>query len=68
MSTHNRCFLGEIRNRVTKTYLHMCNFDPLKLHFYVVKLGFTGVYNIFLISAQKLRLWVLVQTASMRQF
>ena len=67
MSTHNRCFLGEIRNRVTKTYLHMCNFD-LKLHFYVVKLGFTGVYNIFLISAQKLRLWVLVQTASMRQF
>ena len=29
------------------------NFDPLKPHFYIVKLGFTGVYIIFLISAQK---------------
>ena len=27
--------------------------DPLKPHFYIVKLGFTGVYIIFLISAQK---------------
>ena len=26
---------------------------PLKPHFYIVKLGFTGVYIIFLISAQK---------------
>ena len=34
------------------------NFDPLKPHFYVVKLGFTGVYIIFHISAQKHRLWV----------
>ena len=24
------------------------NFDPLKPHFYIVKLGFTGVYIIFL--------------------
>ena len=32
----------------TKTYLY--NFDPLKPHFYIVKLGFTGVYIIFLIS------------------
>ena len=30
----------------------------------LVKLGFTGVYIIFLISAQKHRLWVLVGTAS----
>ena len=30
------------------------------------KLGFTGVYIIFLISAQKHRLWVLVRTASAR--
>ena len=30
----------------------------------MVKLGFTGVYFIFLISAQKHRLWVLVRTAS----
>ena len=30
------------------------NFDPLKPHFYKVKLGFTGVYIIFLISAQNI--------------
>ena len=36
---------------VTKTCLY--NFDPLKPHFYIVKLGFTGVYIIFLMSAQK---------------
>ena len=36
---------------ITKTYLY--NFDPLKPHFYIVKLGFTGVYIIFLVSAQK---------------
>ena len=36
---------------MTKTRLY--NFDPLKHHFYIVKLGFTGVYIIFLISAQK---------------
>ena len=34
-----------------KTYLS--NFDPLKRQFYVVKLELTGVYMIFLISAQK---------------
>ena len=34
---------------ITKTYLY--NFDPLKPHFYMVKLGFTGVYISFLISA-----------------
>ena len=39
---------------ITKTCLY--NFDPLKPHFYIVKLGFTGVYIIFLISAQKHRL------------
>ena len=38
---------------ITKTCLY--NFDPLKPHFYIVKLGFTGVYIIFLISAQKNR-------------
>ena len=35
---------------ITKTCLY--NFDPLKPHFYIVKLGLTGVYIIFLISAQ----------------
>ena len=34
-----------------KTCLY--NFDPLKPHFYIVKLGFIGVYIVFLISAQK---------------
>ena len=32
---------------ITKTRLY--NFDPLKPHFYIVKLGFTGVYIILLI-------------------
>ena len=50
------------QNTIPKTYLY--NFDPLKPHFYIVKLGFTGVYIIFLISAQKHKLWVLVRTAS----
>ena len=51
---------------ITKTGLY--NFDPLKPHFYIVKLGFTGVYFIFLISTQKHRLWVLVRTALPRRF
>ena len=41
-----------IRATITKTYLY--NFDPLKPHFYIVKLRFTGVYIIFLISAQNI--------------
>ena len=35
---------------ITKTCLY--NIDPLKPHFYIVKLWFTGVYIIFPISAQ----------------
>ena len=58
--------LVAIATSITKTRL--CNFDPLKPHFYIVKLGFTGVYIIFLISAKKHRLWVLVRTASARRF
>ena len=54
------------RMNITKTHLY--SFDPLKPHFYIVKLGFTGVYVIFLISAQKHRLLVLVRTASPRRF
>ena len=50
---------------ITKTRLY--NFDSLKLHFYIVNLGFTGVYIIFLIFAQKHRLWILVRTASPRR-
>ena len=37
---------------ITKTRLY--NVDPLKPHFNIVKLGFTGVYIIFLISAQNI--------------
>ena len=37
---------------ITKTCLYIC--DPLKPHFYIVKLGFTGVYIIFLIFAQNI--------------
>ena len=43
---------GHIRIAITKTRLYI--FDPLKPHFYIVKLGFTGVYIIFLISAQNI--------------
>ena len=37
---------------ITKTRLY--NFDPVKPHFYTVKLGFTGVYIIFLISVENI--------------
>ena len=37
---------------ITKPCLY--NFDPLKPHFYLVKLGITLVYIIFLISAQNI--------------
>ena len=37
---------------ITKTCLY--NFDPLKAHFYIAKLGFIGVYIIFFISAQNI--------------
>ena len=34
-----------LQRTITKTCLY--NFDPLKPHFYIIKLGFTGVYIIF---------------------
>ena len=37
-------------SRITKTCLY--NSYPLKRHFYLVKLGFIGVYIIFLISSK----------------
>ena len=45
-----------------------CNEYPLTPHFYLVKLGFIGVFIFFLIFALKHRLWVLVRTASLRRF
>ena len=41
-----------LETNITKTRLY--NIDPLEPHFYIVKLGFTGVYIIFLISAQNI--------------
>ena len=46
-------FSGNNKNKSSqKTCLY--NFDPLKPHFYIVKLGFTEVYIIFLISGQNI--------------
>ena len=53
------------QGHITKTCLY--NFDPLKPHFYI-KLGFSWIYIIFLIFAQKHKLWVLVRNASPRRF
>ena len=61
-----KCYVHLNRYLITKTRLY--NFDPHKPHFYIVKLGFVGVYIIFLISDQKHRLWVPVRTASSRRF
>ena len=66
MKSHQPARLSTVTVTITKTYLY--NINSLKPHFYIVKLGFTGVYIIFLISAQKHRLWVLVRTASPRRF
>ena len=47
---------------ITKTRLY--NFDALKPHFCIVKLGVTEEYIIFILLKKKHRLWVLVRTAS----
>ena len=53
-------FLFPSKLITTKTCLY--NFDPLKPHFYIVKLGFTGVYIIFLISDQNIDCWYLLES------
>ena len=50
----SNCTFALVTAHITKTCLY--NIDPFKPHFYIVKLGFTGVYIISLISAQKHRL------------
>ena len=78
-STHNLCFKQKYENCqivssenflfflvVSRKHAYII-LTPLN-HFHIVKLGFTGVYIIFPISAQKHRLWVLVRTASPRRF
>ena len=63
MLCHKNFFLYSI---ITKICVY--NFDPLKPHFCIVKLGFTGVCIIFLILLTKHRLWVFIRTTSVRQF
>ena len=60
------CGTSRITFHITKTCLYKV--DPLKPHFYIVKLGFTGVYIIFSDFRSKHKLWVLVRTASPRRF
>ena len=56
MATSNYvCGLENRRSYITKTYLY--NFDPLKPHFYIVKLGFTGVNLFFLFLLKNIDCW-----------
>ena len=52
MHKRHNLMTGRTIKFITKTHLY--SFDPLKPHCYVVKLGFTGVYIIFLITAQNI--------------
>ena len=45
---------GQVGLKIAITKTRPYNFDPLKPQFYIVKLGFSGVYIIFLISAQNI--------------
>ena len=42
-----------ITNNVGITKIYLYNFEPMKPHFYIVKLAFTGINIFFLISAKK---------------
>ena len=44
---YNPMYLGIYHHE--NTHIHVYSFDPLKPHFYIVKMEFTGVYIIFLI-------------------
>ena len=56
-----------MQTSITKTCLY--NFDSLKPHIYIVKLGFTGVYIIFFSDfAKKKKIVVLIRTASPWRF
>ena len=43
-------------------------YTHFKPHFYMVKLGYAGVYLFLLIFDPKHRLWVLIRTAALRRF
>ena len=52
-------YLTQFKVPISALFIHITktcpyNVDPLKPHFYIVKLGFTGVYIIFHISAQNI--------------
>ena len=47
------------KKKKSKTRLY--NFDHLNPHFYIVKLGFTGVYIIFLSFAENINCWYLLE-------
>ena len=40
----NYFFIKHVKTSITKTYLY--DLDPVKLHFYTVKVEFTGIYII----------------------
>ena len=48
---------------VTLRKARLYNLNLVKPHFYIVNLEFTGINIIFLISAQKHRLWIFVRNA-----
>ena len=49
---HNFVMVGFVMSRLIITKSCLYNFDPLKPHFYVVKLGFTG-YTLFFLFLLK---------------
>ena len=53
------CSANEDSDHLKKTCLY--NFDPIKPHFYVVELGFTGINYFFLFQLKKHILWVLAE-------
>ena len=62
--TKNIFQLSSNMHLISSSVTCMCNLDPIAAKFYTVKLGFIGIYIIFLISALKQKLWVLVRTAT----
>ena len=51
---HTKCWRSTQTHHENTPIFIVYNFDSLKPNFYIVKLGFTGVYIIFLISAQNI--------------
>ena len=59
------CNAGRNTRHITKPYLY--KYDPIKPHFYIVKLGFTGVYVVFSYFCSKYRLRVLSRNMKKNQ-